>query len=209
LADKTLFFCGFMGKNSLDIVLQQLMATAHITNWQQLSQQTGISIKRLRKLRQGQSDHLKLSELIQLSRSFQISLVVLLEQLNVPDLDLSNEQTTASLPKFQFDSIQAIESFLTYWPAAAHQVQLNPNFLASKLLPLVKPIDRLLASWNVVQLDAVGAIVNFNPQQHQAIAAGVNGTIDRPIQPTELVTVRYPGYHQSNKLLWRSQVSRT
>jgi DNA-binding Xre family transcriptional regulator len=197
-----------MGKNSLDIVLYQLMATAHITSWQELSQQTGISIKRLQKLRQGHLDHLKLSELRQLSQSFHISLVLLLEQLNVPDLHLSNEQPTVSLPEFQLASVQAIESFLTYWPAAAHQVQINPNFLASKLLPLVKPIDRLLASWNVLQLDAVGAIVNFNPQQHQAIAAGVSGTIDSPIQPGELVTVRYPGYHQGGKLLWRSQVSR-
>jgi DNA-binding Xre family transcriptional regulator len=190
-----------MDKNSVEIVLRELMTTANITDWQQLSNQTEISLKRLRKLRQGQSDHLKLSELIQLSRSLQISLGELLEQLGIQFSPESNGPPAPSLAEFQLASIQKIESFLTYWPAAAYQVQINPEFPASKLLPLVKPIERLLANWDVVPIDRVGAVVPFHPQQHQAI--------DGQIAAGEMVIVRYPGYQQDGKLLWRSQVSRS
>ncbi len=193
------FFCVFMSENSLEAVLQELMATAQIPSWQQLSHQTGISAKRLRKLRHGQSDHLKLSELINLSQLLQVSLVGLLERWGLQSSPEPTSPPASSLTEFQLTSIQAIESFLTYWPAAAHQAQINPEFPASKLLPLVKPIDRLLASWDVVQTDVVGTVVPFNPQQHQAI--------DGQILVGKMVTVRYPGYRQGDKLLWRSQVS--
>ncbi len=195
------FFCVFMSENSLEAVLQELMVKAQIPNWQQLSHQTGISAKRLRKLRQGQSDHLKLSELVQLSRSLQISLGELLEKWGLPYHPQPHNPSPASLDEFQLTSIQTLESFLTYWPAAAYQVQKKPDFPASKLLPLVKPIERLLANWDVVSIDQVGAIVPFNPQQHQSI--------DGQIAVGEMVMVRYPGYQQGNKLLWRSQVSRS
>jgi molecular chaperone GrpE (heat shock protein) len=112
-----------------------------------------------------------------------------------------SKSTTPSLEEFQLACIQTIESFLTYWPAAAHQVTKNPDFPASKLLPLVKPIERLLANWNVTPIDQVGAVLPFHPQQHQAI--------DGQIADGEIVIVRYPGYQQGEKLLWRSQVSRS
>jgi hypothetical protein len=92
------------------------------------------------------------------------------------------------LAEFQLASIQTIESFLTYWPAAAHQAQKKLDFPASKLLPLVKPIELLLANWDVVPIDQVGTTLAFNPQQHQAIKGQVS---------TE------------RKLLWRTQVSRS
>ncbi len=195
------YFGSFMDENSVEIVLGELIATAKITSWQQLSDQAGISIKRLRKLRRGQSDHLKLSELVQLSRSLQISLGELLEQLGLQSNPEPTNPPAPSLAEFQLASIQTIESFLTYWPAAAYQAQINPEFPASKLLPLVKPIDRLLATWDVNQIAAVGAVVAFNPQQHQAMVG--------QIQPGEMVMIRYPGYQQGDTLLWRAQVSRS
>jgi hypothetical protein len=196
LADKTLFFYGFMGENSLEVGLRELMATAQITSWQQLSHQTGISIKRLRTLRRRSIDQWQLAELRQLSQVFQMPLVALLEQLGTKLSE--NQQPTLSALQIT-SMLQAIESFLTYWPAAVHQVQLNPNFPASKLLPLIKPIDRLVASWDVLPLDTVGTVLPFNPQQHQAI--------DGQISAGEMVMIRYPGYQQGGKLLWRSQVS--
>ncbi len=200
-------FDSLMEKESCEIVLRKLMARVPISGWQQLSDRTKISLKRLRKLRQGQLDHLRLSELILLSRSLQVSLSDLLAEFGVEFSSESNSSPVPSLPEFQLTAVKSIESFLTYWPAAAHQVQINPEFPARKLLPLVKPIERLLATWEVVPIDQVGAVVPFNPQQHQAITAGVSGEIDAPIQPGEMVTVRYPGYQQGEKLLWRTQVS--
>jgi DNA-binding Xre family transcriptional regulator len=195
------YFDGFMDKNSVEVVLIDLIAKAQITGWQELSDQAGISIKRLRKLRRGQSDHLKLSELVQLSRSLQISLGDLLGHLGISVSPEPSKSTAPSLEEFQLACIKTIESFLIYWPAAAHQVQKKPDFPASKLLPLVKPIERLLANWGVTPIDQVGAVLPFHPQQHQAI--------DGQIATGEMVIVRYPGYQQGNKLLWRSQVSRS
>jgi DNA-binding Xre family transcriptional regulator len=189
-----------MAENSIEVVLIDLIAKAQITGWQELSDHAGISIKRLRKLRRGQSDHLKLSELVQLSKSLQIPLGDLLGHLGISVGSELSKSTTPSLEEFQLACIQTIESFLTYWPAAAHQVQKNPDFPASKLLPLVKPIERLLANWEVVSIDQVGAVLPFHPQQHQAI--------EGQIAVGEMVIVRYPGYQQGEKLLWRSQVSR-
>ncbi len=208
MADKTLFFCVFMGENSLEVVLIELMATRQITGWQELSNRTGISTKRLRKLRRSQLEQLKLAELHQLSQSLQISLGALLERLGISGMSFHQKEPTFLQQEFQLASIQTIESFLTYWPAAAHQAQINPDFPASKLVPLVKPIDRLLANWNVVQVQTVGTVLPFDPQQHQEITSNISGAIGGQIQAGEMVTVRYPGYRQGDKLLWRAQVSR-
>jgi Cro/C1-type HTH DNA-binding domain len=203
LADKTLFFYGFMDENSVEVRLRELMVAAQVASWQQLSQASGISVKRLRTLRRGSIDQCLLSELRQLSQVFQISVVGLVERFSIrlSDDAMPVAGTSSSLAEFQLASIQSIESFLTYWPAAAHQAQLDPDFPARKLLPLVKPIDRLLREWQVWPINEVGALLPFNPQQHQAI--------DGQIESGAMVVVRYPGYQQGQKLLWRSQVSRS
>ena len=104
------------------------------------------------------------------------------------------------LNDFQYASFQIIESFLTYWPAAAHQAKLDPSFPASKLLPLVGSIDRLIASWEIESIGQVGEIIPFNPQEHQPLEGS--------IQPLTPVQIRYPGYRQGNRLLTRAKVSR-
>jgi DNA-binding Xre family transcriptional regulator len=186
-----------MADQSFDSLLRDWMTAAQIATWQQLSDRAGMSLTKLRKLRRGDGDRLKLSELQHLSQALQIPLGLLLAKLGVI---AASKQPGDDRQEFQLASIQIIESFLTYWPAAAHQVQLNPEFPASKLLPLVKPIERLLASWDVRPMDPVGATVAFNPQYHQAMTG--------QIPAGEAAIVRYPGYLQGDKLLWRAQVSR-
>jgi transcriptional regulator with XRE-family HTH domain len=174
-----------MAAYPFDSVLRPLLVTAKISSWQQLANTSNISVSRLRQLRRGQIATWKISELQKLSKALQIPLASLLEKLELIDLP--------DLPQpidFQYASFQIIESFLTYWPAAAHQAKLDPTFPASKLLPLVGSIDRLVASWGIQSIGQVGEITPFNPQLHQSL----EGTIP----PTTPIQIRYPGYRQSN-----------
>jgi DNA-binding Xre family transcriptional regulator len=176
-----------------DALLRPLLITAKILNWQQLASSSGISVSRLRQLRRGQVTSWKIAELQKLSLALQISLESLLETL---------ELVSKSVPAadFQYASFQIMESFLTYWPAAAHQAKLDPTFPASKLLPLVGSIDRLVTSWGIESIGQVGEIIPFNPQLHQSLE-GI-------ISPATPVQIRYPGYRQENRLLTRAKVSR-
>lgn len=101
--------------------------------------------------------------------------------------------------EFQQTCIQMLESWLIQFPTAAYAAQQNPQIPASRLLPLMRPIEQLLTSWGVEPLAAVGAELPYDPQYHQLL----QGTA----QPGETVKVRYTGYQQGQKLLYRAQVS--
>jgi transcriptional regulator with XRE-family HTH domain len=183
-------FFSIMAIYVLDDVLRPLLTAAEILTWQQLAKATGVSVARLRQLRQGNLASWKIGELQQLSKVLQISLESLLEQIGLV------QNSTSS---FQYASFQIIESFLTNWPVAAQQVKLDPEFAASKLLPLVGSIDRLVASWGIVSIGQVGEVTTFNPQEHQSLV-GI-------IAPMTIVQIRYPGYRQGDRLLTRAKVS--
>jgi molecular chaperone GrpE (heat shock protein) len=101
--------------------------------------------------------------------------------------------------EFQQASLQVIESWLLQWPTAAHKARENPQLAAVKLLPLVRPIQQLLQQWGVEAIAPVGAGIPYDPQLHQLL----EGTA----QPGETVKVRYTGYRQGEKLLYRAKVS--
>jgi transcriptional regulator with XRE-family HTH domain len=182
-----------MTSYSFDSVLRPLLVTAKISSWQQLASTSGVTVSRLRQLRRGQVASWKIADLQNLSLALQVSLDFLLEILGLIN------KTVSPSSEFQYASYQVIESFLTYWPAAAHQAKLDPNFPASKLLPLVGSIDRLIASWGIESIGQVGEIISFNPQLHQSL--------EGHIQPETPVQIRYPGYQQGDRLLTRAKVS--
>jgi molecular chaperone GrpE (heat shock protein) len=70
---------------------------------------------------------------------------------------------------------------------------------AVKLLPLVKPVTDLLKHWGVEAIASVGEIVPYDPQWHQLM--------ERSAEPGETVKIRYVGYRQGEKLLYRAKVS--
>jgi transcriptional regulator with XRE-family HTH domain len=183
-----------MATYPFDSILLSLLMTAKISSWQQLANTSGISVSRLRQLRRGQIATWKISELQKLSKALQIPLASLLEKLELIDVP-----DVPQIADFQYASFQIMESFLTYWPAAAHQAKLNPTFPASKLLPLVGSIDRLVASWGIQSIGQVGEIIPFNPQLHQSL--------EGHIPPEIPVQIRYPGYQQGDRLLTRAKVS--
>ena len=101
--------------------------------------------------------------------------------------------------EFQRSSIETIESWLLQWPTAVTAVKKNPNLPAARLIGLVEPVEQLLKQWNIEAIATVGDKIAYNPQYHQLI----KGTA----QPGEVVEVRYVGYKQEDKLLYKAKVS--
>jgi DNA-binding Xre family transcriptional regulator len=110
------------------------------------------------------------------------------------------EQQRATLEQeFQQATLQILESWLLQFPTAAYAAQQNPELPATKLLPLMRPIEQLLNSWGIEMLAPVGTELAYDPQEHQLLQGTAN--------PGDQVKVRNPGYRQGSKLLYRAKVS--
>lgn len=209
--------------------LRALMQPFGFNSFRALSQAAGVSEWQLEQLRKGQILQLRVATLTKLSQVLQQPIGELLkifseeEIIPTESLDLtSTSQPTASelvdlqreyqrletqlqqqqatlRQEFQQASLQILESWLLQFPTAAYAVQQNPDLPASRLLPLLRPIDQLLQSWGVESIAPVGTEVNFDPQLHQLMEGAAN--------PGELVKIRYAGYRQGEKLLYRAKVS--
>nr|WP_309476535.1 helix-turn-helix domain-containing protein [Scytonema millei] len=206
--------------------LQQMMQRVGVSSYKALSQQAKVSEKQIRKLRRGEIEQMRVDVLFKLSQALEVSLWELMTTFSaiapngkvVPsensppiaelkELKREYERLQAELAKqkqelrkeFQLASLQAIESWLLQWPTAAQKAKENPELAAVKLLPLVKPIEQLLQQWDVEAIASVGAEVEYDPQLHQLLSGSA--------QPGERVIVRYIGYRQGDKLLYRAKVS--
>ncbi len=205
--------------------LQDLMQRVGISSYKVLSKTAGVSERQLLRLRRGELQQQRVEILLKLSQALQVSLSELVatfsqvelgaekatppEELNQAVADVKQEyqrlqvqltnQRQELCQEFQQASLQVIESWLLQWPTAAHKAQENPQLAAVKLLPLVRPIQQLLQQWGVEAIAPVGAEIPYDPQLHQLL----EGTA----QPGETVKVRYTGYRQGEKLLYRAKVS--
>ena len=114
-------------------------------------------------------------------------------------LQAQQQQQQATLTeKFRRDSLQRLESWLTYWPSATHAVQQQPSAVSPEtLIRLVRPVELLMADWDVQAIGTVGETVTFDPQQHQL----VSGTA----QAGESVRIKTVGYRLGEKLLFRAK----
>jgi DNA-binding Xre family transcriptional regulator len=199
--------------------LQVLMQQVGINSFKQLYQAIGSSDRTIRKLRSGELSTLRWQTLVKIASILQIPVTELIETFETPSSSTSDRQQLATLQQeyqhlqqqfqqqrealqaeFQFQSLQTIESFLTYFPAAKHAAINNPNFPASKLFPLVQSLDRLIQQWGVTIIGEIGEQVGYDPRWHQLIE-GTAAT-------GELVTIRYIGYRQDEKLIFRAKVSK-
>ncbi|WP_335115039.1 nucleotide exchange factor GrpE [Nostoc sp.] len=206
--------------------LQDLMQQVGISSFKALSRAAGVSERQLLRLRQGKLEQMRVDVLLKLSSVLQMSLnelnatfssVELLQEKVAPTQELLEEiadlrkeyqrsqlqleqQREILLQEFQQSSLQLLESLLLQWPTAAHKAQENPQLAAVKIVPLVqKPLEKLLQAWGVEAIAPVGAELPYNPQLHQLM----EGTA----QLGEIVKVRYTGYLQGEKLLYRAKVS--
>jgi molecular chaperone GrpE (heat shock protein) len=206
-------------KNSQSLL--QLMEQAGISSLEELSKVSGIAQLQLIRVQRGLLPKMPLEISIKLSQVLQIPLERLLALFcnDVPVADapqsdtktealrqeyqrlqqqLEEQQETLALT-FQQSSLQTLESWLLQWPTAAAVAQDNPQLPAVKLLPLMKPITDLLTSWQVEAIAAVGDKVAYDPQWHQLMEGSA--------EPGETVKIRYVGYRQGDKLLYRAKVS--
>jgi len=113
---------------------------------------------------------------------------------------LLEQQREVLQQEFQQASLQLLESLLLQWPTAAQRARENPQLAAIKIVPLVqKPLEKLFLAWGVEAIAPVGAELPYDPQLHQLM--------DGTAQLGEIVKVRYTGYRQGEKLLYRAKVS--
>jgi len=213
---------------SLPEKLKQLMQLANVPSLRSLSNSTGISRRAIDKLRTGKAADLKYADLDQLALVLQIDLAQLIkdfienqtESLPIQDSpqkvkseiqDLRQEcqylqqklerQAQELRSQFEQETIQQLESLILQLPSAVYAAQNNPQMLAKNILPLLRPLDQLLQKWGIQAIGAVGAEVDYDPQKHQLIEAGT------PISQGDRVVIRYVGYSQGEKLLYRARVA--
>ena len=209
--------------------LQDLMQCVGISSFRGLSRAAGISEGQILRLRRGEIGQMRVNVLLKLSQVLQVPLSELVNTFSVasavkeeknldsskPEVlqeiaDLKREyqrsllqleqQREVLLQEFQQSSLQLLESLLLQWPTAAQKAQENPELAAIKIVPLVqKPLEKLLQAWGVEAMAPVGAEVLYNPKLHQLM----EGTA----QASEKVKIRYTGYLQGDKLLYRAKVS--
>ncbi len=201
-----------------NIQFQLLMRSVGFKSFKALSKSTGISIQTINKIRAGKMDMLSWQTIVKVSTVLKISPLAFIDRFGGAPMRFDRQelatlkqeyaqlqqqlqqQKITLLTEFQQQSLQVLESFLTYFPTAKHAALNNPDFPAAKLLPLVGSIDRLIAQWGVTTIGTVGAEISYDPQYHQLIEGSA--------VPDELVTVRYIGYQQGDKLLFRAKVSK-
>ena len=190
--------------------IRELMRSRQIATFRQLRDRTGISEKQLLKLRRGQLQQLRLETLTRLAAGLDLPLTNLLSMFDlVPPTPIQKEydllqrqlaqQRETLLQDFQQSSLQILEPWLIQWSAAAYAAQRNPQAPAVKLLPLVRPIEQLLHQWGIEPTAIVGSEIPYDPKQHQLISGEA--------ESGDLVRVRYAGYQQYDRLLYRAKVS--
>ena len=205
-------------------LLEDLMRQVNIADIYELSKIAGVARLPIIRIQRGLILNVSVGAIASIAKALNISIESLLETFSEQKL----EQVETLTPKdndalaackneyhklqqemlqqqefleaeFQKSSLETIESWLLQWPTAAMAVNKNPNLPASRLLDLVKPIEELLKQWNLKAIATVGEKIAYDPQYHQLI----KGTAEIG----EVVEVRYVGYKQEDKLLYKAKVS--
>jgi len=197
--------------------LQQLMQQVGISSFNELSKQAGVSKRQLKHLRLGEVSQMRVETLVKISQVLQVSFSELLKTFSEVEITEDTDTQTARIQEyerlqeqlkqqreslmqeFQQTSLQVLESWLLQWPTAANAAKNNAQLPAVRLLPLVRPVEQLVQQWGVDAIASVGEEIPYNPQYHQLMEGSA--------QPGEQVRVRYTGYRQGDKLLFRAKVS--
>ncbi|MEC4818032.1 MAG: nucleotide exchange factor GrpE [Scytonema sp. PMC 1069.18] len=206
--------------------LQNLMQQVGLSSFKALSRTAGVSERQILRLRQMGVEQMRMDVVLKLSQALQVSLSEFVSTFSESELlkddiaptqellqkitDLKKEyersqqqiqqQQQILLQEFQHSSLQLLESLLLQFPTAAQKARENPQLPAVNIVPLIqKPLEKLLQQWGVEAIAPVGAEVAYDPQIHQLLE-GI-------AQIGEIVKVRYTGYRQGEKLLYRVKVS--
>ncbi len=208
--------------------LRQLMQLAEISSFQILSDRAGVSRRAIDTLRKGNTATLRYADLAKLAEVLQIELNEFIAKFIITDVSSSISSGSESLSskiaslreeyqilqqklerqkeelrsQFERETIQQLESLLLQLPSAAHAAQVNPNMLAKNILPLLHPLDMLLQKWGIRAIGSIGVEVTYDPQKHQLMESSDE------IEEGQSAIVRYVGYMQGEKLLYRARVAK-
>jgi len=202
--------------------LRSLLQQANIPSLKALSRVAEVSEWQVKQLSRGHAAKMRVESLHKLAQALRVSVMELvtkfselayssgsLQGVAVPtnfnlqqeyqrlQLQLQQQQETLQ-QEFQDTSLQILESWLIQYPTAAYAAQQN-NVPASRLLPLMRPVEQLIKAWGLEAIAAVGEEVGYDPLIHQ-LMEGHAEVGDR-------VRVRYTGYRQGEKLRYRAKVS--
>ncbi len=205
-------------------LLQDLMRQVGIADIYELSQKAGVARLQIIRIQRGLILNISVGAIAKIAKALNVSIDNLVETFSEQSLTNVEQETSEAnsaliacqreyqklqqemlqqqeslAAEFQKASIETIESWLLQWPTAVTAVRKNPQLPAIRLLALLEPVEQLLKQWNVEAIAVVGEKLAYNPQYHQLI----KGTA----QPGDLVEVRYVGYKQEDKLLYKAKVS--
>lgn len=206
-------------QNQFTHLLQNQMQQVGISSFKALAKTAGVSERQIIRLRRGEVQQMRVETLLKLTPVLKVSLSELIATFSVVEIPQSEsapayaqlkqeyqrlqqqleQQQQTIRQEVQQSSLQVLESLLVQLPTATQKAQENPQLPAVRLLPLLRPLTQLLQQWGVDAIAPVGAELAYNPQEHQLL----EGTA----QPGDPVKVRYTGYRQGEKLLYRAQVS--
>ncbi len=200
--------------------LQRLMQLAGVSSFKALSRKAGVSERQVMRLRRGEVMQMLLENILKLSQALQVPVSELLAtfgsgQINwttgSPEtspalqqeyerlLEQMEEQRQSLMQEFVRSSLEVLESWLIQWPTAAYAARQNAQLPAVNLLPLLRPVEQLVQQWGVEAIAPVGAELPYDPHQHQLM--------ELTAQPGDRIKVRYTGYRQGDRLLYRAKVS--
>ena len=204
-------------------LLQDLMQQVDILDIDELSSLAGVARLQLIRIERGLINNISVGAIAKIARTLSLSIDDLIttftkqttqtsesfskdsdalaacrDEYQKLQQQMSQQRETLSA-EFQQASLETIESWLLQWPTAAAAVRQNPQLPAPRLLSLVEPVEELLKQWQIETIAAVGEELPYDPQYHQ-LMKGV-------AEPGTLVKVRYVGYKQKDKLLYKAKVS--
>lgn len=201
------------------------MVAAEVTSFRDLCRKASVSDWAVKQVRRDRIADMRIETLQKLANALQLSLPVLLSHFGVIDTHTSvaakpeherdriasleaeyqrlqiqlKEQEKSLRQHFQQEVLTTIEPWLLQWPTVTHAVEKNPDLPATRLIPLVQPVQNLLDQWGIEAIAPVGSEAPYDPQQHQLM----NGTA----QPGDSVRIRYAGFAKGDALLHRAKVS--
>ena len=203
-------------------LLQDLMQQVGISDIDELGAVTGVARLQLIRIQRGLIKNISVGAIAKIARTLNLSIDDLITTFTGQTTQTSessqesdalaacrseyqklqqqmSQQRETLEAEFQKASLETIESWLLQWPTAAAAVRQNPQLPAPRLLSLVEPVEELLKQWQIETIAAVGEELPYDPQYHQ-LMKGI-------AEPGTLVKVRYVGYKQKDKLLYKAKVS--
>lgn len=210
------------------LVLSSLMARVAINSLEELSNVAGVPELQIRRLQYGLIGKMSVETIIKLAATFELSVEKLIANFSklIPSSEEAETSESASTQRespqfwqqeyqqleremaqqaemlnsqFQQASIQTIESWLIQWPTAVAAIEKNPELPAERLIPLVRPVKQLVEQWGLKTIATVGEELAYDPQWHELMTDSV--------EPGTKVKVRYVGYQQETKILYKAKVS--